>query len=207
MTVPNNPEQAFNMANRLFGLDMATKYSVYVQKKLRAKRYVRTASKDSTKNKVYQSEWDFQKQVEIKKFADYDEARKYMKNILKSKTWKSVVTNRGHSDPFLIEKKKVSNERTAGMSWGYKIQLSSQSGLDQYTLLHELAHSAGYMHHDVSFRQCLLKLVSRFMGREAAKILKTEFKKRGLKMTLKTKIMTPEQWYDSYIKMKGLREK
>ena len=42
---------------------------------------------------------------------------------------------------------------------------------------------------------------------EAAKILKTEFKKRGLKMTLKTKIMTPEQWYDSYIKMKGLRDK
>lgn len=207
MTIPNSTEQAFNMAYRLFDLDTATKYSVYIQKKLRAKKYGRTAYKDSTKTKVYESEWAFQKQVKIKKFADYNEARKYMKNILKSKTWESVVTSRGCSDPFLIEKKKVSNERTAGVSWGHKIQLSSQCGLDQYTLLHELAHSAGYMHHDVSFRQCLLKLVSRFMGREAAKILKTEFKKNGLKMTLKNKIMTPEQWYESYIKMKRLREK
>ena len=77
MTVPNSSEQAFNMAYRLFDFDTATKYSVYVQKKLRAKKYGRTAYKDSTKTKVYESEWAFQKQVKIKKFADYNEARKH----------------------------------------------------------------------------------------------------------------------------------
>jgi hypothetical protein len=62
------------------------------------------------------------------------------------------------------------------------------------------------MHHDVSFRQTLIKLVSRFMGVAAAKALKGEFKKAGLKMSVRSKILSPEAWLDSVNKMKKLRE-
>jgi len=79
--------------------------------------------------------------------------------------------------------------------------------MNEYVLLHELAHSSGNMHHDISFRKDLLRLVSRFIGRDAAKILKEEFKNAGLKMSRKASILDPVEWNRRQERLVILRSK
>jgi len=81
------------------------------------------------------------------------------------------------------------------------------NGMDAYTLLHEMAHCAGHMHHDVSFRQCILRLTSRFIGVEAAKFLKKCFKEQGLKMSVRQGLKSPEEWLVGYQRLAAAREK
>jgi hypothetical protein len=61
------------------------------------------------------------------------------------------------------------------------------------------------MHHDVGFRICLLKLVSRFLGREQAQELKSQFKARKLKVTISNNIKSPEQWFKTYERLESAR--
>ena len=188
----------------------ASAYADYVVKRVKIQKTGRAGFKDGSQSKVYNAEHEFIRQYEaagfsVKQFADYSEAAQYIHKVLKSKTW-SKLSDR--TSIRLIEKKDMgSKSASAGMSWGDKIQLCPYYGMNEYVLLHELAHSAGHMHHDVSFRQCLVKLVSRFMGREAAGRLKTEFKKAGLKMSRKKAIMSPEQWLVARDRMAALRAK
>ena len=93
------------------------------------------------------------------------------------------------------------------MSYGGRVQLDRNYGLNQYVLLHELAHECGNRHHDIQFRKDLIRLVSRFMGRAQAKCLLGEFRKKKLKMSRKQNIKTPEQWLAGYLKMEGLRQR
>jgi hypothetical protein len=79
--------------------------------------------------------------------------------------------------------------------------------MNKWVVLHELAHTAGHMHHDVPFRQTLVKLISRFLGTEVAKELKRQFRARKVKMTVSQVIMSPEKWLDNYNKMAALRAK
>ena len=60
------------------------------------------------------------------------------------------------------------------------------------------------MHHGVQFRINLVRLVSRFMGTEAAKELKASFKKKKLKMSI-SQPRSPESWYKSYKRMEQIR--
>ena len=71
--------------------------------------------------------------------------------------------------------------------------------------MHELAHQAGHMHHGRSFRQCLLKLVSQFMGRKEADALKAEFKKAKLAFGNARKPMTEAQWLKARNRMRSIR--
>ena len=64
----------------------------------------------------------------------------------------------------------------------------------------------GARHHDVRFRQILVKLVSRFMGRDMAKKLKQEFRNVGLKMSQTSTIKSPQKWLEDYYRMQRLRE-
>ena len=207
-------DQAFKLAvDALGNYDLAHKYSAYVRKKEYSKRTGRVAYKDSSMTKVYRAEFEFARDYieeggQFIEFADYDEARKYLNRVLKSKLWSQLTACKGHKKVDLIMKKDMGySSRTAGMSWGSVIQLCPRTGLNQYVLLHELAHSAGNMHHDIRFRQDLIKLISRFVGRDAAKLLKRCFKEAGLKMSFKSTIKTPEEWYKSYIKMAKLRDR
>ena len=177
------------------------KYETYWLKKPRPHRTGKVASIDSEKQRVYNAEWAFQKKVDIKQFKDIREAEKRMKQITSSKLWSDLngrATSLEHTGRL---------KRYAGMAyWTGKIKLAN-SGLDEYTLLHELAHQTpNAMHHGVQFRINLVRLVSRFMGTHAAKELKTSFKKKKLKMSM-PQPRSPESWYKSYKRMEKLRER
>lgn len=187
-------------------VDAVLAYDKYITKKNRVKRTGRTAYRDSTKTKVYRAEWAFQSKVPIKKFSTLKDAQKYLAKVLKSKCWAGLTAN---TQITLRAKKDMGGRsRTAGTaSTSGVITLCPTYGFDEYTLLHELAHMAGHMHHDVAFRQTVLKLVSRFMGRESAKVLKAEFREKGLKLSISTKVKTPEQWLEGYYRMQLARSK
>ena len=177
------------------------KYETYWLKKLRPHRTGKVASIDSEKQKVYNAEWAFQKKVDIKQFKDIREAEKRMKQITSSKLWSDLngrATSLEHTGRL---------KRYAGMAyWTGKIKLAN-SGLDEYTLLHELAHQTpNAMHHGVQFRINVVRLVSRFMGTDAAKELKASFKKKKLKMSM-PQPRSPESWFKSYKRMEEMREK
>ena len=177
------------------------KYETYWLKKNRVLRTGKQASIDSEKQKVYNAEWAFQKKVDIKKFKDIREAEKRMKQIVRSKLWDDLEGSKvrlQHSTRMY---------RYAGMAYWHGAIKLANSGLDEYTLLHELAHQTpNAMHHGVQFRINLVRLVSRFMGTEAAKELKAQFKDRKLKISM-PQPRSPESWYKSYKRMEKLRER
>lgn len=181
--------------------ELIEKYIDYRRKKEFVKEWGRVALKDSEKSKVYKAEWKFQQDYkdQIKKFKNFDQAVKYVNRVQKSKLWNQ-----------LTDKKVVTHQmsdrvkRFAGVAYGSSIHLSNL-GLDQYTVLHELAHcTGGNMHHGLSFRQTLIKLVSRFIGRDAAAALTANFRANNLKMS-NVKVKTPDQWLVAYQKMQKVR--
>jgi|MDSZ01.2.fsa_nt_gb hypothetical protein len=186
---------------------MIQKYLDYRRKRSSTLKRNRSCYSDSTKSKVYSAEWAFQKIHGTGiQFKDYGEARSYLKRVLKSKLWKDLC--KGHPRHVdIIEKRNVKRAATAGVSYGGRVQLDRNYGLNQYVLLHELAHECGNRHHDIQFRKDLIRLVSRFMGRAQAKCLLGEFRKKKLKMSRKQNIKTPEQWLAGYLKMEGLRQR
>ena len=182
--------------------DVIQKYISYYNMKMDAiKLGGRNGYRDSDKTKVYKSEWAMQKQVKIRKFKNIEEAAKRAHQIVKSKLWSDLEGR----DTIYLEDNRRMGRATAGRAFaGGKIQLAS-TGMDEYTLIHELTHQLpNCMHHSVQFRINLLKLTSRFIGTEAAKILKAEFKERKLKLS-HSKPKSPESWYKSYVHMENVR--
>jgi putative metallohydrolase (TIGR04338 family) len=199
----------FSLKKSGWSYEQISKYEAYVQRRMLIKRTGRSAFSDSQKNKVYSAEHAFEAKFQstvrkFKQFSDYNEAEKYLKKVLASKTWQKLTDR---TNITLIEKRDMGNRsRTAGVAYYNKIQLCPRYGMNEYVLLHELAHCAGHMHHDVSFRKTLLKLVSRFIGIEAAAMLKAEFKSKNLKMARKSTVLTPEQWIASVEKIKIMKK-
>jgi len=185
--------------------DIWNKYMLYRMKVKTVARTGRTAHRDSAKTKVYRSEWEFiRTHGRGIKFTTQKEVDAYLKRVVVSKTYEKLG---GMKDAFCI----VTHRRHAGYAgkayYSGKITLDSVHGMNEYTLLHELAHLCGNMHHDVGFRQAVVALVSRFMGRDKGKALEKAFKDSGLKMKLRTKIREPEVWLDAYYRMKEARSK
>lgn len=191
---------------------MRLKYEEYaLKKKLKQTRYNRngtTANKDSSRTKVYKVEWEFEKLLkdnnDWRTFSDLEECQKYIDQVTKTKKWKGVnkeFSNRISAD----QMKNMKYGSTSGRAWYGKMTLSPRTGFNQYVILHELAHCAGHMHHDISFRQCLVELVSCFIGRQYGLTLKKMFKEAGLKMNLNTKVLSYEKWKKNFFKMESLR--
>jgi hypothetical protein len=111
------------------------------------------------------------------------------------------------TDPELRFMKASKNARVAGQASYFGVALRPNHGTNKYVIIHELAHTAGNMHHDVGFRQTLVKLVSRFLGVQMAKDLKKEFRSRKLKMSVSQNIMSPLKWLESYQRMENMRSK
>jgi hypothetical protein len=190
--------------------ELIRKYLDYRMKRERTIERGRAAFKDSEKTKLYEAEWAWAREMikcglTCRGYDSYEEARKRLNQILKSKLWAELTKTKGHRSVSLIGKKSVKNSATAGVCWGNVIQLDPNCGMNEMTLLHELAHSAGNMHHGLSFRLDHIKLVSRFMGREHAKLLKKNYRAQGLKMNMKQKVKTPDEWLASYNKMMEIR--
>lgn len=191
-------------------------YNEYLRK--HAKKQNKGArGQDSERGKCYSAEWAFQSKCsgQIPKFKDIKEAQKYAKKIYKSKTWQKIwsesingdVTRIFNASPEVNAKLKSSGRGTAGWSNGRSVTLDTKVGLDAYTLIHELTHCLGNMHHGRSFRKDLLSLVSRFLGRDCAKALKEEFKKRKLACGEARKPQTFDQWNAARVRMAAMREK
>jgi hypothetical protein len=197
------------LATERMGNDLANKYANYYAKKSRAIRTGRlqASGTDSGRSKVYQSEFAVQRKYpDSSEMISEKECQKYFKRIVKSKTYQSLVTgSRGMSDPQLRFMKASSNPRVAGQASYYGVALRPGIGTNKYVILHELAHTAGHMHHDVGFRQTLVKLVSRFLGTQMAKDLKKEFRSRKLKMSVSQNIMSPLKWLEGYNRMAAMR--
>ena len=201
---------AYQMAVGKMGHDLAMKYADYFSKKQKAIKTGRLQNSyvDSGRNKVYKSEWATEaKFPECKQSMSEKEITKFFKRVVKSKTYQTL-SEKGNSNPSLEFMKTVNyNARIAGQATYGKIRLQPSCGMNKWVVLHELAHTAGHMHHDVPFRQTLVKLISRFLGTEVAKELKRQFRARKVKMTVSQVIMSPEKWLDNYNKMAALRAK
>lgn len=179
-------------------------YLNYVQKKktlIQTGRKHGNYSRDSDRSKVYKSEYKYERTYgQGKKFKNLAEAQKYCDHVLSSKTWQKMSKNVTH-----IALAPMRSNRIAGRAWANNIDLNVWSGMNQYVLLHEMAHSAGNMHHDTQFRIDLLKLVSRFIGKEQAAYLKACFKEKKLKLTINKNVMNPEAWMKMKLRMEKAR--
>ena len=176
--------------------------------------------KDTERQKTYNAEFAFiAKHGQGIEFSDVSEAQKYVTRICKSKTYGKLFVEAyesregmGIEELFRGTKVRVSaKERntgrgTAGMAYRGHIVLDTRVGLNEYTVLHELAHCLGHWHHGRSFRQALVKLVSRFMGTESATLLKESFKESKLSYGNARKPQTFEQWTAARERMSQMRE-
>ena len=187
-------------------------YATYLLKH-EAKQNKGAKGRDSERTRTYEAEWMFQRQIQDVNFADIVEAEKFAKKIYKSKTWQKLwkesvednVTKIFDSNPRIVAM-STRNKKNSGFTNGRVVTLA-QAGLNRYTLLHELAHCLGHMHHGRSFRQCLLKLVGVFMGATEKKILKGEFKRKGLAFGNARKPMSYDKWIAMRDRMEDLRTK
>jgi len=189
-------------------------YEMYVTKhQIKQNKGEMRGSKDMERTKCYDAEWRFQRSVQIPQFKSISEAEKFTKKIYKSKLWEkmwkeSLENNVGrifNNYPDVVQMKRSSG-RTAGSTNGKTVYLNVNSGLDMYTLLHELAHTLGHMHHGRSFRQALLKLVGQFMGSQFKKVLADSFKQNKLKFGDARKPMSFENWVAARDRMEKIRE-
>jgi len=188
-------------------------YEIYTCKKqLKIKRYNRdgtTANKDSSRTKVYNAEWKFERILkddgQWKTYSSLEECQKYIDRVTRTKKW-NKLSRTLFNDVQATRMKNMSNGRMSGQAWYGAMKLSPGTGFNQYVILHELAHCAGHMHHDISFRKCLVELVSCFIGRDYGKLLYKMFKEAGLKMSVSDKIMPYDKWVKSFLKMERLRQ-
>ena len=187
-------------------------YATYLLKH-EAKQNKGAKGRDSERTRTYEAEWMFQRQINDVNFADIAEAEKFAKKIYKSKTWSKLwkesindnVAKIFDSNPRIVAM-STRNKKNSGFTNGRVVTLA-QAGLNRYTLLHELAHCLGHMHHGRSFRQCLLKLVGVFMGADEKKILKNEFKRKGLASGNARKALSFDKWIAMRDRMEDLRTK
>jgi putative metallohydrolase (TIGR04338 family) len=193
---------------------MDVEYKEYLHKFKRKQNRGAGGRVDSEKSKTYAAEHAFMRKVKIKQFTSLKEAQKRAKQIYATKKWQKVwqlerdtdrVTSTLRRQPAVVLKERNTGRGTAGWTNGRTVTLDSHAGLDEYTLLHELAHCLGHMHHGRSFRRALLELVGGFMGTEAKKILKVEFKKRKLAFGKASKPMSIEQWRFAKQHMENIR--
>ena len=199
---------AYQMAVGKMGHDLAMKYANYWTKKQKAIKTGRLQNSyvDSGRNKVYKSEFATERKFPQAQLTE-KEITKFFKRVVKSKTYQTL-SEKGNSNPRLEFMKTVKyNARIAGQATYGMVRLQPSCGMTKWVVLHELAHTAGHMHHDVPFRQALVKLISRFLGTEVAKELKRQFRQRKVKMNVSQTIKSPEKWLQDYNKMAALRAK
>lgn len=171
--------------------DLAYKYYEYAMRKTKPKW------KDTEKTKTYRAEWKFEAEFpHVMEDLPFKECEKFVKNVTKSKLWKQLVSE-GFMGSERVTVQMMRDmgwrARLAGCSYGSFITVSPSGGCNKYVLLHELAHSAGFRGHDHRFRNVLLRLVSRFLGRAESKGLKSHFRKSKLRVTPPI-VKSPESW-------------
>jgi putative metallohydrolase (TIGR04338 family) len=177
--------------------------------------------RDTERTKTYRAEWAlYDTNGYGREFDSIAEVQKYVTKVCNSKTytkmWMEAYESRKEKDFGAIlrgTKVRVSAKESrngsgnAGLAYveENRIVLDTHTGMNEYTVLHELAHCVGHPHHGRSFRRTVVKLTSRFMGTEAANALKKEFKERKLPYGEPRKPKTFDQWISAKARMEKIR--
>ena len=214
MTFTNSTD-AYQAASKIMSHEYANKYANYWSKKNKTIKSGKANFKDSGRQKTYNAEFaaiaeyraKYPNDVKFKRL-NWKQSQKYFKKIAKSKTYQDLckkedASRDGRLDPQL--ELAHFRGRTAGQATWYGTMRLAETNCP-YTIIHEFAHLCGNMHHDIGFRRDVIKLSSRFLGTEFAKMLKGQFKKAKLKVTVSQHIMTPEKWIESVMRMEKIRE-
>lgn len=189
-------------------------YCDYVRNHKRKQNKGAYGSKDSERQKCYDSEFAMLKQINTNtEFVSIEDARQYAKKIYKTKTWEKLwrqsvnadVTKVYSKEPEIVAKFRNTGRGTAGFATMNKVTLDTQAGLNKYVLLHELTHTLGHMHHGRSFRKTLLGMVGTFMGAKEKAILQEEFKKRKLAFGDARKPLEFDAWVERKSRLTGVR--
>ena len=205
---------AYQGAVKIMSHEYANKYANYWSKKQKVIKTGKANFKDAGRQKTYNAEFAAIAEYRNKypndvkfKYLDWKQTQKYFKKIAKSKTYKLLCIKQDASKPGVgmptLEKAHFRG-RTAGQATYYGAMRLAETNCP-YTIVHEFAHLCGNMHNDIGFRRDVIKLSSRFLGTEFAKMLKGQFKKSKLKITVSQHIMTPEKWIESVMRMEKIR--
>ncbi len=150
---------------------------------------------DSQRERVYKSEREVFSRTTVDKFKTRRGFAGRINRIAKSSTATKIRAEFGLGPVYGSIDVDLRRSNVASSSYGGRVEISRTS-LDEWTLLHELAHEIlprGIYHH-WPFAYAYLKLVSRFMGRDKAKALKLAFKRNGVRFRPKgTRNISPEQ--------------
>ena len=142
------------------------------------------------KKKVYDTEWSVEagrRDFSAKNKLTIGEARKLVAEVLKSGLWKQA--RRNAPKPGKKRQKSVVvdiNNRFkqwAGMSYGGRIELSPRH-IDKFTVLHEMAHEAGYGGHGRGFRLMQVLLLAKFGDLSVARKLHRAYVAKGMPVAL-----------------------
>jgi len=200
MALITSSKRCLARGGMLTDLELREKYNLYVKRKGKQNRYSSGSNYvvDSEMTKVYRCEWKLQREFPIiHEVLSKNCAEKYVDRILKSKYWKDNAQGKR----IIVEWYKDMGGRRAvnGTAYGSSIKLSP-SGSSKYVIIHELVHCMGYMNHGRGFRNKLVEMTSRFLGRDVAKQLKKNFREAKLKMNKPRPILTYEEWVEKWKK-------
>ena len=177
--------------------------------------------RDSERLKTYRAEWAFHETNGYGiEFESIEQVQKYINKVTKSKTyiklWQEAYESRKNKDfgaifrgtQVSVSAKQRNGAGNAGLAYveENRIVLDTKTGMNEYTVLHELAHCVGHPHHGRSFRKAVVRLTSRFMGTAAATALKKEFKQRKLPYGDARKPKTFDQWVAAKARMVNITE-
>jgi hypothetical protein len=184
-------------------LELKHKYDLYLLRHRRKDRTHNEGSylyRDSDKNKTYRCEWKTERKFpEISNVLSENDCQKFLHRVLKSKFWREY----GKGSVRLEFMKNMGHRSAiAGRGSNGLIRLSPRHS-SKYVILHELVHAAGYYNHGRGFRILLLKIVSRFLGREVANDLKENFKNAGLKISKIREPLSYDKWKEKYLRLEG----
>ena len=177
-----------------------------------AKQNKGTRTRDSEKTKVYRAEHRAESQFTSNyRMHSIEDVQALVNRIQKSEVFaghKPKIGPQYFNRPIKVIPTR--SNRYAGEAFYYerelKISTTELSGaMMLYTVIHEMAHMAGKLHHGRTFRNCLLDLVKEFMSDEDHDILLAEFKKGKLQVGPEKKPKTYEQWLANRIRMEKVR--
>lgn len=150
--------------------------------------------KDAFQRKVYRAEWDWIKNIQDRRL-DHSEAQKLASKVFHSSIWDDHQTKDACQVVPEIVFEGPSRGNFLGRASYDRIRLYDK-GQTLTTLLHELVHTNGHRHHDVTFRKTQVEFLRVFMGETEAESLQETYKKHRLPDTERQpmKIQPFEKW-------------
>lgn len=164
---------------------------------------------DSKRSKLYRSE-DILDGFSKRKFETIPECEKYLKSIVKSQWFKkhfpSIPTDVQIHDGGGMRSAQGGGARYMGVVW---MALPKWARKD-WVIIHELCHTVTDVDdaaHGREYCQNYLKLIQHYLGREAARALKVEFRKNKVWYKPKRKPMTTEQRLKAIARIQRFQKK